>query len=446
MASLLKSLGVVLVLASLAASQSVRTQNGSLYFEIGGATLALTGAPPSGASGSSSSSGSTLATQSDLAAAISNTLQQTQPQINNVFGALNSSELRLTTLIQNMVGQERTRTNDVDTNLTASISREASRAIATETLISSAVAGAVTATQMLSQSVATLVANDQLRLNTTLATLAAAFTGQLQTWQALLNPQLSGITSSLSTVNSTLVGQVSTVASGLAAEVSRATILDVQLSTALSQEISRAITVDGILAVNASTLVWAEQARASTVEATLSAAIITERSRILGVQSNLSAALNSEITRASTAEAFVLANSTARLASAMATVPTKRVVWSTNTAGSYTIMNIIDTARWTTGFPGIGVYNCVIRSDNGAHWSGFMFTVSVNFYYCTSTYTPQVGSPHCTYIFNSVAAAASPSGCGGTVFTSWAGTGNGAFTYAPGICSQWITLTCTSLE
>ena len=122
-------------------------------------------------------------------------------QINNVYSTINSTEARLTTLVQGLVGGEQTRAEGIENALTISIAQEASRAISNERQISSAVAGAATATQLLSQSVATLLATDQSRLNTTLATLAAAFTGQLQTWQALINPQLSGIASTLSTVN-----------------------------------------------------------------------------------------------------------------------------------------------------------------------------------------------------------------------------------------------------
>ncbi len=72
---------VVFVLASLlafAAAQSVRTQNGTLLFQIGGATLALSGQESCAAG---SGAGSTLATQADLTAAIANSIQQTQPQV-----------------------------------------------------------------------------------------------------------------------------------------------------------------------------------------------------------------------------------------------------------------------------------------------------------------------------------------------------------------------------
>ena len=70
---------LVLLLVPLVSAQSVRTQNGSLYFEIGGATLALTGSVSSAGSGQA---GGTLVTQNDLAAAIANSVQQTQPQVN----------------------------------------------------------------------------------------------------------------------------------------------------------------------------------------------------------------------------------------------------------------------------------------------------------------------------------------------------------------------------
>src|SRR5690348_1942332 len=62
---------------ALAYGQSVRTVNGSLLLEVGGATLTLT----NGGSGSGSSGSQTFATAADLTAAVANLLQQTQPQV-----------------------------------------------------------------------------------------------------------------------------------------------------------------------------------------------------------------------------------------------------------------------------------------------------------------------------------------------------------------------------
>ena len=79
MASIGAALLVVVAVALLAPShsQTIRTINGTLSMEINGATLTLAGtAAPSGPS-----SGSSLASISDVAAAIQNVIAQTQPQV-----------------------------------------------------------------------------------------------------------------------------------------------------------------------------------------------------------------------------------------------------------------------------------------------------------------------------------------------------------------------------
>ncbi len=77
MANIVVAFGCLLFLQCKA--QSVRTVNGSLLFEIGGASLTLSGG------GSPSSGGSfTLASQSDVNSAIQTSVQQTQPQVFNV--------------------------------------------------------------------------------------------------------------------------------------------------------------------------------------------------------------------------------------------------------------------------------------------------------------------------------------------------------------------------
>ncbi|MSP92785.1 MAG: hypothetical protein EXR79_13435 [Myxococcales bacterium] len=106
-----------------------------------------------------------------------------------------------------------------------------------------------------------------------------------------------------------------------------------------------------------------------------------------------------------------------------------RAVWSTNKAGSYDLRKVFDDARAAGMTP--GVYDCVLRTDNGAHWTGRRFTASVNFYMGNGGY------PHKFHNVSDVQAG--PDGCsaGLTAFDA-----AGTFSFDPGTCSQTIGLVC----
>ncbi len=235
------------------------------------------------------------------------------------------------------------------------------------------------------------------------------------------------------------------VIASVAAERTRALGAEAVVSMSVLMEASRAAGVESSLAVAIASLVAVEASRAVGVELSISSRLQAEITRALGAEASVGAA---EMQRAMAAEGSIAAVVpvlvSTRIASISATsigAAQRVTVWSTRTAGSYNLISITDTARWTTGQPAVGVWTCLLRSDNGAHWMGYVFTLSVSFYFCNSAYSPFNGG-HCSSIYNSYVANASPSGCG-TSITSWGGTG--AFSFDPGACVQTITLTCTSL-
>lgn len=111
----------------------------------------------------------------------------------------------------------------------------------------------------------------------------------------------------------------------------------------------------------------------------------------------------------------------------------REVIWSTNVAGSYSLRGIFDTARTNGLSPGL--YDCVMRTDNGAHWMGYRFTAAVNYYIGWSAYTH--------YFHNVYAVHAGTGGCSASI-TSFDG-GSGAFYFQPGNCFQTIYLVCSNL-
>ena len=109
-------------------------------------------------------------------------------------------------------------------------------------------------------------------------------------------------------------------------------------------------------------------------------------------------------------------------------------IWSTGTAGQYSLRKIFDTAR--TGGLVLGGYDCVLRTNNAAHWTGRRFTAAVTYYKNNS------GHPH--KFHNVIDVQASTSGCsaGLTSFTS----STGAFSFTPGNCYQAISLVCNRIS
>lgn len=110
------------------------------------------------------------------------------------------------------------------------------------------------------------------------------------------------------------------------------------------------------------------------------------------------------------------------------------LVWSTNVGGTYDLTDIFDDAR-RAGMS-YGVWDCVLRTDNEAHWTGRRFTASVNAYIANPTHTHHFYSP--------LNVEASPAGgCDGGLTSFDASTG--AFTLVPGSCGQRISLKCNLL-
>ncbi len=109
------------------------------------------------------------------------------------------------------------------------------------------------------------------------------------------------------------------------------------------------------------------------------------------------------------------------------------IIWHSSVAGNFNLKTIIDTAK-TNGVLQPGFYNCVLKTSNEAHWTGKSFMLNVNYYTGNVTY------PH--QIYNVIDISAITSGCwtgGLTAFNPI--TGN--FSFAPGVCFQSITLTCS---
>nr|VFK60761.1 MAG: Collagen triple helix repeat-containing protein [Candidatus Kentron sp. TUN]VFK70042.1 MAG: Collagen triple helix repeat-containing protein [Candidatus Kentron sp. TUN] len=112
-------------------------------------------------------------------------------------------------------------------------------------------------------------------------------------------------------------------------------------------------------------------------------------------------------------------------------------IWSTNTAASYSLRDIFDEAR-QNGLP-YGAYDCILKTNNGAHWKGNRFLAIIN-YYTRSTHS---GFPHKYYDIQNLDAGAT-GGCSEGL-TSWLDF-SGNFSFSPGNCHQNIKLTCTKLD
>ena len=108
-------------------------------------------------------------------------------------------------------------------------------------------------------------------------------------------------------------------------------------------------------------------------------------------------------------------------------------IWSTGTDGTYNLIDIFDDAR-SDGLPW-GVYDCVLRTSNGGHWTGRRFTASIVYYIGSSEY------PHRFY--DVVDVAAHPWGCPGGLTSFDEDTGE--FTFTAGACYQIISLVCNRL-
>lgn len=112
----------------------------------------------------------------------------------------------------------------------------------------------------------------------------------------------------------------------------------------------------------------------------------------------------------------------------------KTTIWNTSTDGSYSLRTIFDNAR-IGGLPH-GVYDCVLRTNNEAHWTGRRFVAAVNLYTGSDSY------PH--KFHDVVDIQAGPAGCSGGL-TSFDGS-TGTFSFVSGNCIQAIKLVCTDID
>jgi hypothetical protein len=111
----------------------------------------------------------------------------------------------------------------------------------------------------------------------------------------------------------------------------------------------------------------------------------------------------------------------------------REVIWSTGSAGNYSLRTIFDAARTAGLEPGL--YDCVLRTTNGAHWNGYRFTAALNYY---------IGWPAYTHYFHNVYAVhAGTSGCSTSIYSFDGSTG--AFSFTPGNCVQTVHLVCSNL-
>jgi len=111
------------------------------------------------------------------------------------------------------------------------------------------------------------------------------------------------------------------------------------------------------------------------------------------------------------------------------------LIWNTNVAGNYNLRTIIDVAR-SNNVLKPGVYNCVLKTNNAAHWSGRAFKISANLY---------IGNASFYHKIYDVVDVSAPNYLGGC----WTGglasfnASTGAFSFSPGVCVQSISLTCS---
>lgn len=111
------------------------------------------------------------------------------------------------------------------------------------------------------------------------------------------------------------------------------------------------------------------------------------------------------------------------------------LVWKTNVAGNYNLRTIIDAAR-SNNILNPGVYNCVLKTNNAAHWSGRAFKISANLYIGNASFY------HKVYDVVDITAPNYLGGCWTGGLTSFNAT-TGAFSFSPGVCFQSISLTCS---
>ena len=116
----------------------------------------------------------------------------------------------------------------------------------------------------------------------------------------------------------------------------------------------------------------------------------------------------------------------------------KRFVWSTSVSGSYDLETIFDEARLNGGLRH-GLHDCVLSSDNSAHWSAVRFTAAVNGYISEYSYIKH------RYYNMHLVDGDTATGCGGRVLTmdglagwgaaiehqAWPGTNAGMYYSAP---------------
>ncbi len=112
----------------------------------------------------------------------------------------------------------------------------------------------------------------------------------------------------------------------------------------------------------------------------------------------------------------------------------RNMIWSTSSTGTYDLTSIFRDAR-NNGLA-YGPYDCMLRSNNSGHWTGYRFTAIVNYYANHGSH------PHKSYNVNYLDAGAG--GCSDRVHSLNPSTRS--FGFSRGSCYQNVTLTCSKLD
>ncbi len=113
-----------------------------------------------------------------------------------------------------------------------------------------------------------------------------------------------------------------------------------------------------------------------------------------------------------------------------------KLIWQSSESGTFKLRDIFDEAR-NNGLIN-GVYDCVLRTSNQAHWTARRFVAAVNLY------TKTTNANHTHKYHNVINVEASPSGCSGGLASL--SPSSGQFVFTKGNCNQNIALRCSRLD
>eukprot|EP00048_Salpingoeca_helianthica_P016948 m.234964 g.234964 ORF g.234964 m.234964 type:complete len:661 (-) comp19847_c0_seq1:98-2080(-) len=407
-----KSLLLLAGLWALAASQSIRTINGSIVMEIAGATMTLQGAVPS-----------------QQAASLLEPAAYFQPQINNLYGVLNgtntrvdqaassasaqlnneisratraeasladSTNARLTDVLAQLAGEASRATTaersiaqwvgvlqtTVPTTVSAAIGLETSRALTAEAALGVLVGQAQASAAQASSGVAALVAGIDGRFSTAVGALSVVLGGQLGANLAQTATQYSTAlftVNSLATTTSQQASSINTQLSTSIASLSTATATTfVQTTTSLSSAITATVSIaQSTLATTISTTAAALSSGLAATQASggITAALAAATSTALvGTVTNLTALWGS-FTSYATAQSTRVATLATTLTTVQNTVtqfltcvnaPTAAIANGAVSACTNVPVGGTCTPTCNTGFAPLFFFTCSV----GGVWTG----------------------------------------------------------------------------